>query len=98
MSVHVIIDIKPFNKDLYAEYVRKVPSIIQKYGGRYLARGNKITTIEGVWHPERIIILEFDSARQVNDWLNSPEYAEIVALRENSTIANSIMIEGGELP
>lgn len=98
MSVHVIIDIKVLNKDMYAEYVRKVPPIIQKYGGRYLARGGKITPLSGTWHPERVIILEFDNAGQVNNWLTSPEYAEVASLRENSTISNSIMLESGDLP
>jgi uncharacterized protein (DUF1330 family) len=98
MSVHVIIDIKVINKDMYGQYVQKVPPIVKKFGGRYLARGGKTTTLSGVWHPERVILLEFDNAEQVNNWFTSREYAEVAHLREDSTITNAIMIESGVLP
>ena len=98
MSVHVIIDIKVLNKEMYGEYVKKVPQIVKKFGGRYLVRGGKITTISGTWHPERVILLEFDNAAQVHNWLTSREYAEVAALRENSAISNAIIIEAGVLP
>lgn len=98
MPVHVIIDIRVLDEDIYSEYVRKVPPIVKKFGGRYLTRGGRITTLAGDWHPERLIILEFDSAAQVNDWLASAEYAEVAPLRENSTLSNAVMIESGVLP
>ena len=98
MSVHVLIDIKIINRDMYMEYVKKVPPIVKKFGGRYLARGENITILSGTWHPERIILLEFDNSEQVNNWFKSREYAEIASLRENSTITNAIMIESGILP
>lgn len=92
MSAYVIIDIKVLDTDSYSDYVRKVPPIIEKYGGRYLVRGGEITTLSGGWHPERVILLEFDSAEQVNNWLTSPEYAEITSLREKSTESKAILI------
>ena len=98
MSVHVIIDIKVLQKDIYEEYLRQVPPIVQKFGGRYIGRGGKITTLAGDWHPERVILLEFDNAEQVHNWLTSGDYAEIAPLRERSTISNAIMIENGNLP
>ncbi len=98
MTVHVIIDIKVLNKSMYEEYIRKVPAIVKSFGGRYIVRGGKITTISGNWSPERIILLEFDNAEQVQRWLNSPEYKNVAPLRENATITNAIMIESGVLP
>ena len=98
MTVYVIIDIKILDPRIYAEYVRRVPPIVKKFGGRYLARGGEITTVEGIWHPERVIILEFDSAEKVKEWFTSAEYNEVASLRQNSTITNAIMIESGALP
>ncbi len=98
MPVHVIIDIEILNRDLYMEYVKKVPPIVKKFGGRYIARGEKITTLSGNWHPERIILLEFDNSEQVNNWFKSQEYAEVAHLREDSTITNAILLESGLLP
>ncbi len=93
MPVHVIIDIKVINRDLYKEYLEKVPPIVKKFGGRYIARSENITAISGNWRPERVIILEFESTEQVATWLKSPEYAEVAYLRENSTVSNAVMVE-----
>jgi uncharacterized protein (DUF1330 family) len=98
MVVHVIINIRILDKDRYSEYVRRVPPIVKKFGGRYLARGGKITTISGTWHPERVILLEFDNTEQVNNWLTSLEYAEVASLRENPTETNAIIIESAQYP
>lgn len=97
MPVYVIIDISvraQAAKADYAEYVKKVRPIVEKYGGRYLARGGTITPVVGDWNPERIILIEFPSADQVKQWWNSPEYKAIMSLRENSTTARAIIVEG----
>lgn len=83
---------------MYGEYMQKVPSTVKKFGGRYLVRGGKITTLSGEWHPERVILVEFDSVEEARNWLTSREYAEVSPLRENSTITNAILIESGPLP
>jgi uncharacterized protein (DUF1330 family) len=96
MSVYFIVEIetKNDNKDAYARYIVKVRSIVEKYKGRYLSRGGKITPVFGSWKPERIIIIEFPSAGDVRRWLNSSEYKKITVLRESSTITKAIMVEG----
>jgi uncharacterized protein (DUF1330 family) len=93
MPVHVIIDVKIKNKEKYVEVSRKLPVSVQKYGGRYLSRGGKITTLSGNWRPDAIVLVEFDSLDQVNRWINSPEYKETEALRGNTTESNLISIE-----
>ena len=98
MSVYVVIEIKILNRDIYDQYIERVPSIVKKYGGRYLARGEQITMLSGDWHPERMILLEFDSEEKVRTWLASPEYAEIAPLRTQSTVSKAIIVEGCPTP
>jgi uncharacterized protein (DUF1330 family) len=94
MSVYLIIEIEPKDRELYAQYVQKVPTIIEKYGGRYLARGGKVTPLMDGWNPQRIILIEFDDIEQIQKCFQSPEYLEIAPLREGSTISRSIVVEG----
>jgi uncharacterized protein (DUF1330 family) len=97
MAVYFIVEIKTKNenKDAYAKYIEQVRPIVEKYKGRYLSRGGRITPVFGDWNPERIIIIEFPSEGDVQQWLNSSEYREIAGLRENSTITKAIVVEGG---
>jgi uncharacterized protein (DUF1330 family) len=94
MAAYVIIEIKIKDKDTYAQYVEKVRSIVEKYNGRYLARGGKVTPLFGKWNPERIVVIEFPSAGEVKLWLSSQEYKEIAVLREKSSITKAIIVEG----
>lgn len=96
MAVYIIIEIKIKDKETYARYVGSVRAIVEKYRGRYLVRGGRITPIFGGWGPERIIVIEFPSAEDVNRWLGSREYKEIAKLREVSTSTKAIMVEGEE--
>jgi len=94
MPVYLIIEISITDAATYSRYVDQVFDIVSRHGGRYLARGGKLTPVAGGWHPERIILIEFDSAEQVQQCFSSTEYREIAPLREQSAISRAIVVEG----
>ena len=94
MSVYMIIDVEITDSDTYAEYVEKVPAVVEQFGGRYIARSSDVTVLFGDWRPERIIILEFPSINHIRQWLASPEYAPLATLREKSTRTRAVVVEG----
>ncbi len=94
MSVYMIIQITILNHELYSRYVEEVPGIIKKYGGRYLVRGGKVVPMFGNWNPERIILIEFETMEQLMNCFDSPEYLKIALSRENSTVTESIIVNG----
>ena len=87
----MIIEIAVKDNEAYSRYLKKVPSIIKKYGGKYLARGGKVTSITGNWNPERIVVIEFANMQKLQECFQSPEYAQIAPLRKNSTISKAIV-------
>ena len=90
----MIIEVVIQKKEIYSKYVEKVPAIIEKYGGRYLVRGEKITSITGGWNPERIILIEFESMERLRECFQSAEYSEIAPLRKKSTTSKAIVVNG----
>jgi uncharacterized protein (DUF1330 family) len=97
MPVYLIIDVAVIDPELYAEYVEQVPAVVERYGGRYLARGGDVVPLTADWRPQRIILIEVDSIDQVRDCFTSPEYLALAPLREESTTSRAIIIEGCEL-
>jgi len=93
MSVYLIIDSTVKDRRKYDEYLERVLPIVERYGGRYHVRGENIQPL-GTWQPERIIVIEFPSEDAIRRWLASPEYAEIVPLREEGADTQAIMVEG----
>jgi len=54
--------------------------VVEKYGGRYLARSGEIAVMVGDWQPERIVLIQFESIDQVQEFFASPEYLALVLL------------------
>jgi len=96
MPVFIIIDIAVIDQGLYEEYVARVPAVVEQYGGRYLVRGGEVVALAGGWQPERIVVLEFESSDQAQEYLTSPEYLGLAPLRQKSTTSRAIIVPGYE--
>jgi len=71
---------------VFEEYRVKVGPMIEKYGGRYLTKGNAHQFPEGGhWEPQRVGIIEFPDKRSLDAWYNSLEYQPLIALRKECT-------------
>ena len=98
MSGYVIVDIEVRDPKQYERYKELAPPAIAAYGGKYIARGGKVTVLEGDWNPKRCVILEFPSAAQAVAWWNSPEYTAARKVRQECASANMIVVEGLAAP
>jgi uncharacterized protein (DUF1330 family) len=94
MPVYMILSVEVIDSAAYNEYKAKVPELVEKYGGRYLVRGGAALRTIGDWNPGRIILLEFPSHERLWEWLASPEYAPLAAIRDRSTRAKGIVVDG----
>ena len=94
MSAFVIVDVEILDPQRYEAYKSMVPASVAKFGGRFVARGGKVETLEGGWSPQRLVILEFPSVEQAKEWHNSVEYAPAKALRHQTARSRMIVAEG----
>jgi uncharacterized protein (DUF1330 family) len=94
MTAYVIGRIKVTDAEQYAEYIKRSPAAIEKFGGRFLARGGKTVTIEGPEAEDRIVVLEFDTLEQAVACFHSPIYAEAKQYRPGAAEMQLIAVEG----
>jgi len=94
MAVYSISSITVKDWDIYREYMKKVPSVIEKYGGKYLVRGGEILSDDTTWHPQRVVILEFQSAEDMKTFRDSEEYKPIAALRHKAADTEAFTVQG----
>ena len=94
MAAYVVAQVKITDPDTFAKYGEQVPGVVAQYGGKYLVRGGKFDTLEGEWDVGRLVVLEFPSMEHVHRFYNSPEYAPLIKLRQQSADTIMSTVEG----
>jgi uncharacterized protein (DUF1330 family) len=72
-------------------YLEQVEATAAPYGGVWLAQG-EADAIEGTW-PGSVVLMEFPSRADAENWYHSPEYQAILPLRLNNTISDLIFVD-----
>ena len=78
----------------FAEYSKQVPEMIERYGGRYLARGGAVEVLEGSWTPNRLVLIEWESVEQAKRWYESDEYKAVADIRRRCAETDLVLVEG----
>ena len=69
-----------------------LPSVIES-GARVLAV-DPGATLEGTWHGDRTVVLEFESVEAARAWYDSESYAAARPLRQAATTTNAVILTG----
>ncbi len=84
----------------YRKYAERVPAILDRHGGRVLARGGAYKTLEGPETFERFVVIEFPSMAAAKACFDSPEYREAAAFRRAGGAGRNelTIVEASEAP
>src|SRR5262245_66577344 len=75
-KAYLLVQVDVTNSQQYGEYTKLSPAIIEKFGGRFLARGGRSITLEGPTAPSRVVVIEFPSFERGQEFYNSTAYVE----------------------
>ncbi|HEY3806385.1 MAG TPA: DUF1330 domain-containing protein [Kofleriaceae bacterium] len=76
MAAYLISRLDVSDPAAIAEYARRAPESIERYGGKYLVRRGDVTVLEGEWNPT-LVIVEFPTVEAARQWYASPEYQAV---------------------
>jgi uncharacterized protein (DUF1330 family) len=91
---YVIADIEVTDQETYGRYRDMAGATVAAHGGRYLVRGGPTEVLEDGWQPHRLVVLEFEDLAAARRWYDSPEYTEARKVRQVSSIASVLLVEG----
>ena len=94
MPAYVLAEIEVTNPEGYREYTKVVPATIEKYGGRFLVRGNPCHVLEGEWPEQRRVLIEFPTSDAARKWWDSSEYAKPKSMRRAHSRGRLLLMEG----
>jgi len=95
MAAYLIAIVNVTDPDRYAEYKKLSPGAIAAYGGKFIARGGPVVSLEGPEPAGRVVVVEFPSLEQAEKCYRSPEYAAAKAKREGAAEAQFFVVDGG---
>lgn len=93
MPALIIVDVRITEPGKFEEYRKLVPATLEPYGGRFLARGGRVETLEGDWDPKRIVVIEFPTLERARAWWASEEYRIPKQMRMESAETRMIAVE-----
>lgn len=94
MSVYLIVNSDVKDKEAHKKYLAKVPDLVARHGGEYLARGGDFEVLEGDWRPTRLILFRFPDRESVKALFSDPEYLPLKALRHSIADTQIVMVDG----
>ena len=96
MSCYFIVDVYidgNRGRGQYDEYIKKVKTVVESYGGEYLVRTENITSLNPKRNPQRVIIVKFPSRQELDACFASEAYLKIMGDRINSVEARALILE-----
>lgn len=94
MSAYVIANIEVTDQKGYDEYRSRTLATIEKFGGRFIARGGATEVKEGNWQPHRLILLQFADMETARRWYDSGEYQSIIKYRIGTANTDLVLVDG----
>jgi uncharacterized protein (DUF1330 family) len=79
--------------DEIAEYLRRIDSTLEPFGGRFLIHGGTPEVLEGDW-TGHLIAIEFPDLDHARAWYGSSAYQKILPLRTANSEGDALLIEG----
>ncbi|MBE0633822.1 DUF1330 domain-containing protein [Candidatus Bathyarchaeota archaeon] len=95
MPAYVIAMMRIHDPETYRKYTDLTPPTVKKYGGKFLTRGELVTTLEGEPYTDRMVILEFPSKAHVEDWIADPDYQKAMKFRHASSSMGKLLVQEG---
>jgi uncharacterized protein (DUF1330 family) len=93
--IYYIAEVDVTNLDAYTkEYAPKAQALIKASGGRLLAAGQKVTSLEGAPPKPRVAVQVWDSMEQIQAWRGSSEFKELRKIGEKYAKFRSFTVEG----
>lgn len=93
-KAYLVVQSDVTNTEQYAAYAKLTPAIIEKFGGKFLARGGRNTTLEGTKAPARVVVIEFPNFEAATGFYNSPEYVAARKIRSGAATMQMVAVEG----
>jgi uncharacterized protein (DUF1330 family) len=77
-----------------AAYSKESGPTLGRHQAGVLVATQEWELLEGSWHGQKTVVLEFESREAALAWYRSPEYQKAAQLRHASSTSNAVVLDG----
>ncbi|MEO8266287.1 MAG: DUF1330 domain-containing protein [Ilumatobacteraceae bacterium] len=93
-KAYVVNQVVVHDAERYAGYAALGRDAVALYGGKVLAGGGRVETLEGEPIPPRVVLIEFPSYGAALAYYRSPEYQAAKSVRGDAATVRFALVEG----
>src|SRR4051812_47451362 len=94
MTVYALAQLSIHDRSRYDRYAARFADVLKNFEGRVLAADESPVVLEGQWAHQKVVLIAFPDAAELERWASSPEYQEIAKDRVAATTATVLMVHG----
>ena len=94
MAAYIIARVNVTDMEPYRKYMKATPDAIVQFGGKFIARGGAVETLEGPEETDRVVLLEFPSFAEAKAFYDSPAYQAAKELRAGAATGQFVLVDG----
>lgn len=94
MAAYVVARVKVTDPEKFKGYQALTPGAIAAHGGKFIARGGDVTTLEGEPETNRVVLIEFADMAAAKRFWDSPEYDEARQKRIGAAEFQAFIVDG----
>ena len=92
MAAYIIFDVEDI--DPGNEYVKLAGESLAPFQSKAIVHGGMVEVLGGDREPKALVMLEFESMEQAQQWYKSPGYAKATDSLHKALYSNVILVEG----
>ncbi|MFN0159963.1 MAG: DUF1330 domain-containing protein [Burkholderiales bacterium] len=94
MSAYLIADVRVVNRQKFDLARAPIRAFLESHGGVYLAHGQEPEVVQGGWHPQRMMLVEFPSRESVDGMFATREFGEMRDTLVNMAMFDIVVVDG----
>lgn len=94
MPAYFVGEVTVHDSEGYRPYAQTAARVIERYGGKVLAKGGHTVSLEGEPPQARIVIVEFPTMEAASTFQQSEDYKAVFKIRQRCATARAYVVEG----
>lgn len=93
--VYFVVELNVSNQEEFdRDYSQRAGELVMEHGGTFVVAGQAVEAVEGDPPEGVVIIVTFEDMESARSFLDSPEYQEIVPVRQRTAETRSYLVQG----